>query len=260
MSVLSLTFNDKWENVTHRYDNGHFDLAMDDVPYGIQAGKLPFVTTAKSYVRQPNGKRLLLPKKAYKQNDWDKKPPPQEYFDEIRRISRHQIIFGVDYCDWQGVGPGRIIWDKCLAKGLSFSRTETAYCSFIEHQHTIKLLWSGMMQAGSLANPTRQQANKKLNEKRIHPCHKPVLIYLALLNYYREILGQLPKKVIDTHLGSGSSRIACDRINCDFVGVEADPIHFVDEENRWKDYHLLKQPNLGFHSSILLCDNSSRPQ
>lgn len=105
-----------------------------------------------------------------------------------------------------------------------------------------------MMQAASLAHPTKQQANKKLNEKRIHPCHKPVLLYLALLQFYKQHFGSYPKSVIDTHLGSGSSRIACDRIGCNFTGIEADPGHFADEENRWREYLLLKLPSLGFHS------------
>lgn len=238
MNPSSITFNDKWENITHQYPDKYFDLIADDIPYGIGAGKMAFVEGAKSYVIQTNGTKLALPKKKQIKSDWDTNVPKQDYFDEVRRISKHQIIFGIDYANWDDVGTGRIVWDKCVAKGLSYAKTETAYCSFIDDTHEIKLLWSGMMQAGSLTNPTRQQANKKLNEKRIHPCHKPVLLYLLLFQFYQQRLGLFPKRIGDTHMGGGSSRIAAHKFGSDYIGIEAHQPYFIEEERRFSDYIL----------------------
>jgi DNA modification methylase len=77
-----------------------------------------------------------------------------------------------------------------------------------------------------------QQGNKKLNEKRIHPCHKPVMLYDAIFKEF----GIYKMKVIDTHLGSGSSRITADKFECEFVGAEIDSEYFQDEEKRWFNY------------------------
>ena len=91
--------------------------------------------------------------------------PSQEYYNELKRISRNQIIFGIDYTGWEGVSTGRLKWDKCFDDKVSFSRYEIAYQSFTEEEIEIKLLWAGMMQAKSLSEPCTQQVNKKLNEK-----------------------------------------------------------------------------------------------
>ena len=74
-----------------------------------------------------------------------------------------------------GVGTGRIKWDKGVAEGMSFKKYELAYCSMIDYEMESPLLWTGMCQAKSLSEPMTQQGNKKLNEKRIHPCHKPIM-------------------------------------------------------------------------------------
>jgi site-specific DNA-methyltransferase (adenine-specific) len=217
-----------------RYPDRYFDLAIPDVPYGINVGKMGFMAARNGKAPQKSGKSLIIGKKAYTVKDWDSAVPGQEYFDELRRISRHQIIFGAIHANWEGMGRGRIVWDKCVAEGLSFKRYEFAYCSLIDHEMTLPLLWSGMQQVKSLSEPTVQQGNKKRNEKRIHPCQKPVLLY-------QQILLKFAKhgwKVIDTHLGSGSSRIAAHQFGCEFVGFEADREHYNDQEKRWKNYLL----------------------
>ena len=92
-------------------------------------------------------------------------------------VSKHQIIFGVEYVNWEGLGTGRIKWNKGVAEGISFKPYEMAYCSFINYEMPIDLLWAGMQQAKSITEPMTSQGNKKLNEKRIHPCHKPIMLY-----------------------------------------------------------------------------------
>jgi len=94
--------------VMQKYPNGYFDLAIVDVPYGINVGKMAYLKERKTTVLQRNGTRLNPRKnsKGYTLKDWDLKPPPQAYFDELRRISKEQIIFGVEYLDWKGLGTG----------------------------------------------------------------------------------------------------------------------------------------------------------
>lgn len=156
------------------------------------------------------------------------------------RISDHQIIFGADYTNWEGMGPGRIRWAKGVAEGASYSRYETAYCSLIDYEYTIPLLWSGMLQAKSLSEPMTQQGNKRLNEKRIHPCHKPILLYDAIYQkfgpateFYRSFQRCRRFRVFDSHLGGGSNRISCEKQGFDFVAAEIDKEYFDLEEARF---------------------------
>lgn len=184
----------------------YFDLAMSDIPYGIGVGRMAYLTEMGTTVKQKNGTKLNgnKNKKPYAAKDWDVSPPSQEYFNELCRISKHQIIFGVEYVNWSGLGKGRIRWDKGVADGMSFNRYEVAYCSLIDYERTIPLLWAGMCQAKSLSEPMTQQGNKKLNEKRIHPTQKPVLLNKRLLIDY----AKPTDKIIDTHGGSMSLAIA----------------------------------------------------
>lgn len=218
----------------NQYDDKHFGLAVCDVPYGIGVGNMAYLKEMKTTVRQKNGTKMNgnRNKKPYTQKEWDSKPPPQEYFDELRRVSKHQIIFGVEYVNWQGLGTGRIKWDKGVAEGMSFKKYEMAYCSMIDYEMTIPLLWAGMCQAKSLKEPMIQQGNKKLNEKRIHPCHKPIMLYQKLLKEFAKE-GDI---ILDTHLGGGSSRIASHQMGFDFVGFEIDEEYYQKQEKRFNQY------------------------
>lgn len=216
------------------YPDGYFDWAVCDIPYGINVGKMAYLQEKGVFAKQKNGTKMNANrnKEGYAKKDWDSAVPEQAYFDELCRISKNQIIFGVDYVDWKGLGSGRIKWDKLVAEGMSFNRYETAYCSAIDHEITIPLLWSGMMQAKSLQEPHVQQGNKKLNEKRIHPCHKPELLYLKLLLMFCKE----GDKIIDTHVGGGSIRKACDRLKINFVGHEIDKDYFEKQQNQFNSY------------------------
>jgi site-specific DNA-methyltransferase (adenine-specific) len=229
---ISIVTNEDCRYMMSRYPDGFFDLAVCDIPYGINVGKMAYLSEVGTTVKQKNGNKLNpnKNKKPYKEKEWDKETPPQEYFDELRRVSKHQIIFGIEYVNWQGVGNGRIKWDKGVAEGVSFKRYEIAYCSLIDHEVELPLLWAGMCQAKSLSEPMTQQGNKALNEKRIHPCHKPVLLYGKLYKDY----AKKGWKIIDTHLGGQSSRIAAWKMNLDFWGCEIDREYFEDGCKRFE--------------------------
>ena len=216
------------------YPDRYFDLAVCDIPYGINVGNMAYLKERSTTVKQKNGTRLNgnRNKKAYTQKDWDKSPPSQSYFDELKRISKEQIIFGIEYVNWSAVGSGRIKWIKGVAEGMSFKPYEMAYCSMIDYELELPLLWNGMRQAKSLSEPMTQQGNKKLNEKRIHPCHKPILLYDAIYSNF----GFSGMKVIDTHLGGGSNRISCDKLGYEFVGCEIDPEYYHKQERKFTEY------------------------
>ena len=216
-----------------------FGLVADDFPYGINVGGMAYLKEQKNTVKQKNGTRLNpYSKKRYTKKEWDDKTPTQEYFDEIKRISKHQIMFGTDYVNWEGLGSGKIIWDKGQSEGVSFKRYESAYCSFIEDEITIPLLWAGMMQAKSVLEPMTQQGNKKKNEKRIHPCQKPVMLYHLLLKMFdEEIAKGNPFRVYDPDAGSANSRLACfsSHLDIEYYGTEIDPEHYTDSIKRFTE-------------------------
>ncbi len=119
-----------------------------------------------------------------------------------------------------------------------------AYCSMIDYQFELPLLWAGMQQAKSISEPMVQQGNKKLNEKRIHPCHKPIMLYDTIFKTFGaesklfdwgDLAGER-FRVLDTHVGSGSIRISADKFGYDFTGCEIDKEYFDKEEKRWMDY------------------------
>jgi site-specific DNA-methyltransferase (adenine-specific) len=232
--AFSKVYNKHYKDVMAMFPDQHFDWTVCDIPYGIDVGNMAYLKEVNTAVRQKNGTKLRAKgvKDIYENKDWDKETPPQEYFDELRRISNSQIIFGIEYVNWQGVGPGRLRWDKGVPDGLSFSRYEVAYCSSIDYTWELPLLWSGMMQAKSLAEPMVQQGNKRLNEKRIHPCHKPVLLYDAI---YMEI-GFPGMTVFDSHLGGGSNRISCAKFNYGFMAAEIDAGYFNKQEKRFQEF------------------------
>lgn len=215
------------------YPDKYFDLAICDPPYGINVAKLAYTQEDNRPCKQKNGTTLRVKKLKYEHKDWDKSPPPQEYFDELKRVSKEQIIWGVNYFKWQGLGKGRIKWNKCVPEGVSFSNYEYAYCSFIDTEIEFTYMWAGMCQGKSLNEPTTQQGNKKLNEKRIHPTHKPIRLYDWLLkNYSKEGM-----KILDTHLGGGSIAISCLRNGVHLTGSEIDKGYFDAMTKRINEYN-----------------------
>jgi site-specific DNA-methyltransferase (adenine-specific) len=230
--------NKEYETDIYEIPDKKFDIAICDIPYGINVGKMAFLSETNCLVKQKNGTKLRTKNQIHTPKDWDEKVPTQEYFDELKRISKNQIIWGVNYVDWVGLETGRIKWDKGFAKGVSFNRYEYAYCSLINYEMELPLLWAGMCQAKSLREPMVQQGNKKLNEKRLHPCQKPILLSLKLLMLF----AKEGMSIIDTHAGVFGMAIACDMFGCNFIGYEKDKEYFDKGVNRYNEYK--KQLNL----------------
>lgn len=202
-----------------------FDLAIVDPPYGIgeHGGK-----NRTSAVLQRNGARLIARDGGYTKKDWDNVPPPAGYFEELRRVSHAQIIWGANYYAGLPAG-GCIVWDK-VNDGADQSAAEVAYNSLTKRVDMVRYMWRGMMQGESIHNGTRQQGNKSLNEKRIHPTQKPVKLYEWLLSNY----AKPGMRILDTHLGSASSAIAAHYFGCDLVGTELDPDYFAAAKARFE--------------------------
>ena len=224
---MNAAYNCDCLDFMREYPDKYFDLCVADPPYGRgeDGGK-----NRSHYVKQKNGARLYVPDGGYLKKNWDHKIPDRIYFDEMLRISKHQIIFGVNYFDYPLAG-GRIVWDKCN-DGCDQSGAEIAYCSFNDRVDIVRYMWRGMMQGKSVAEGTVQQGNKALNEIRIHPTQKPVALYAWIFGRYVK-----PGfKVFDPFLGSQSSRIAAYDAGLDFIGCEIDPDIFADGERRYQEH------------------------
>jgi len=193
------------------YPDNHFDLAIVDPPYGIgESGK----------TNKTRGK--LAVSKDYGNKDWDLSAPEKIYFNELKRVSKNQIVWGanhfisrlpIDSSCW-------IVWDKDNGE-TDFADCELAWTSFKTAVRVFKFRWQGML-----------QQNMKDKENRIHPTQKPVALYEWILKNY----AKQGDTILDTHLGSGSSRIACYNRGFDFTGFEIDPDYFRDGNRRFEDY------------------------
>lgn len=215
-----------------RFPDQFFDWCFADPSYGINAGNMNYVTNGKKRIKQRNGGFSKVRTKAYGASDFDTQIPGQDYFDELRRVSKNQIIFGINYfSDIQLPQAGRIIWDKMIPAGVGFSSFEVAYCSSIQHELVIKLLWSGMMQARSLKDLTSPQPIPALRTRRVHPTQKPVLLYVKAL----ELFAKPGDKILDPGMGSQSSAVACWKMGFDYWGFERDPAHFQNGEKFFRE-------------------------
>lgn len=175
-----------------------FDLAIVDPPYGININM--------------NMGRKKGKKEKHTKKDWDKGVPPQEYFDELFRISKNQVIWGGNYFQLPVTGAW-VYWHKSVPEGVSFADGELAWTSFKGTLKEARIAYSGFV--GS--------------EGKIHPTQKPVVLYEWILTRY----AKESDRILDTHLGSGSSRIAAYNLGFDFVGCEIDKEYFDKQEERF---------------------------
>ncbi|WP_283694127.1 DNA methyltransferase [Clostridium perfringens] len=185
----------------------YFDLAIVNPPYFTGPNKRKF------YGRNVN--KLKIRRKNYEPiESWD--IPSKEYFEELKRVSKNQIVWGINYFDYY-LGPGLIIWDKVNGES-TFSDCEVAYCSMHNKTKMFRYMWNGMMQGKSISEGHIMQGDKSRNEVRIHPTQKPVNLYKwILLNYAKQ-----GDKILDTHVGSASSLVACYEMGYEFLGFEKD--------------------------------------
>lgn len=172
-----------------------FDLAIVDPPYGIH----------DKMIRKGATKRTGTFFKMYESGGWRDERPSSEYFDELFRVSANQVIWGANYFDMPPCR-GFIFWDK-LQPVDNFSAGEFAWTSFDVPARAFRHMYTNV--AGR-------------DVQRIHPTQKPIKLYDWILKNYAKP-GQ---RILDTHLGSGSSAIAAFYFGCDFVGIEIDPDYY----------------------------------
>ena len=202
-----------------------FDLAIADPEYG--RGEHGGIDRS-GLCRQKNGTVIRVNGGNYKKKNWDLKPAGEEYFNELLRVSKNQIIWGENYYNIN-FGSGRIIWDKCN-DGSDQSDAEIAYNSLNERVDIFRYMWRGMFQGKSILEGHIQQGNKLLNEKRIHPTQKPVNLYKWLLKNY----ANPGDNILDTHGGSMSSAIACHEMGFDLTLCEIDKDYYDAGVKRYK--------------------------
>ena len=205
-----------------RYPDKYFNWAIVDPPYFDGPNKLGFYGSRCSRAGVDRGGYKKLGK-------WE--VPGPEYFIELKRVSKNQIIWGINYFPIENLGPGRIIWDKVNSTS-TFSDCEIAYCSSIESVRLIQYMWNGMLQGLSIEQGCIQQGNKKLNEIRIHPTQKPVKLYKWLLSTFVNP----GDKIIDTHGGSMSIALACHDLRFDLVLMEIDKEYFKAGKERLEQH------------------------
>jgi len=194
------------------YGDNHFDWAIVDPPYGIGADSM-------KYANDGGTKTGAARRTKFHVNNWDESAPDQMYFDELKRVSKNQIIWGWNYyVMYLNECPSYIVWNK--KTNGDFADCETAWCSKKGAARVFEYLWNGML-----------QQDMKNKEVRIHPTQKPVALYKWLLETYTSE-GDL---ILDTHLGSGSIAIACHYMKRKLVGYEIDLEYYENACKRFKE-------------------------
>ena len=219
MNSVSKVFNCDNMEYMKTIPNKWFELAIVDPPYGIgeDGGKVE----SRNVPAFGKGKVKV---KEYTKKNWDNYAPGEDYFLQLQRISKNQIIFGANHFIEKIPNSNSscwIVWDKDNGNN-DFADCELAWTSFKTAVRKIKFKWHGMLQ---------EHMNASTKEKRIHPTQKPVGLYLWLLEKYAKD----GDKIFDSHLGSGSSRIAALEYCFDFYGCELDKEYFDLQEKRFSD-------------------------
>ena len=196
-----------------QFPDGFFELAIVDPPYGIGFGEFNRTN------RLSNGVRTKANK--YKQSNWDDNIPNDEYFKELERVSKNQIVWGGNYFPylWKNGCKGFIFWYKGNPVD-NFADGELAYTSFNKVAKQFDFRYYGNLEGNCSAT------------NKIHPTQKPVALYRWLLKNY----AKPGDKILDTHLGSGSSRIAADMEGFDFYACELDNDYFQASCKRFNEY------------------------
>ena len=187
-----------------RFSDGYFDIAVVDPPYGIGANKMQL----------GNGKRKIYRGEA----DWDNAIPTADYWEQLFRVSKNQIVWGGNYMTEYLKPTGAwLFWDKGTGEN-DFADGELAWTSYNGALRKITKSWVG--------------ANAKDGSERIHPTQKPIYLYDWIFNRFAKE-GNL---ILDTHVGSGSSRIAAHKNKLHFVGFEIDKGYYEAQEKRFNAF------------------------
>lgn len=192
------------------FPDNYFDLSIVDPPYGG--------VTQGGYTSNKMGGGVAKNRNDYHLGVWQYGRPSDDYFKELLRVSKNQIIWGGNY--YASLLPdsqGWIVWDKEKPEGVSFADAELAWTSFDVATRIFKFAWNGML-----------QGDMKNKEAKIHPTQKPVRLYEWCLSRYAKD----GDTILDTHVGSGSSLIACHETDHKYIGFEIDPVYYEKAKQR----------------------------
>ena len=210
-NIISEVYNMDCVAGMREYPDKYFDLAIVDPPYGIGAEN--HAGNAENGWKQ------------WDKKNWDSSIPNEEYFTELFRVSKNQMIWGGNYfANFLPNSQGWIFWDKGQR---NFSLADGELC------------WTSFKKSLRVFEMARAKAKASIGYEKIHPTQKPVELYDFCLYFAKLEQGD---KILDTHLGSGSSRIAAYRNGFDFVGFELDKDYYEAQEKRFKTE--LMQPRL----------------
>ena len=219
MDINKIHNQDCLEAMKLMQDN-EFDLAIVDPPYGIGADKAQN-SAAQSRIKANGKSKAGRGWKEYKETNWDNEIPKEKYFNELKRVSKTQIVWGGNYFPylWQ-YSNSFIIWNK-MQREFSLADGELAWYS----KSNKAMRTFDLSRGGALSD------NNK-NGGRFHPTQKPVKLYeWLLMNYAKE-----GDKILDTHLGSGSIAIACHNLGYDLTGYELDKEYYDNAIKRIKNH------------------------
>ena len=200
--------NEDCMDLLKRSKDNEYDLAICDPPYSGN--------DAIGLKDNKNQGKQATKRKNYKV--FKNVSPAAEYFNQLKRVSKNQIIWGVNFYNNYNLSGGRLVWDK---KGTAFGRAEMAYLSMTKSVNICEIVWNGML-----------QHDMKNKEYRIHPTQKPVALYKWLLEKY----AKEGDKILDTHLGSGSIAIACHDYKFELTACELDKDYYNDAIKRIKNH------------------------
>jgi len=206
---LTITCEDNME-LMKRYPDNYFDLAIVDPPYGIGMDN----SNKRTKPSRPNSYTEKYKDFRYHQTNWDNSIPTKEYFEELFRVSKNQIIWGANYfCEFLPSGTGWLFWNKLNGLDNCFSDGEFAFSS--------KGIQSKYFECSTFHD-------LKGGKDRIHPTQKPTKLYKWLLKNY----AKQGDKILDTHLGSGSIAIACHDYKFELTACELDEEYFEKAKQR----------------------------
>lgn len=199
------------------FPDGFFDLAIVDPPYGINVA----THDVKKIVGGGRGPSVRSRVYGPAKSNWcaskfyhtfaDDRPPDEGYFRELERVAKNRIIWGGNFMlNYLGAASCMIVWDK-KRRGMDQADCEIAWTNLKGQSRVFEWKWNGML-----------QQDMKHKEKRIHPTQKPVALYQWILSKY----AKPGDKILDTHVGSASSLIACHRTGFKAWGFEIDPTYY----------------------------------
>ena len=211
MLELNKLYNLDCMDGMREFPDKFFELAIVDPVYGdVTGGGYTTSKFDKQSHQIGTGRAKQL---AYHRGIWKQPKTPPEYFKELFRVSKNQIVFGGNYFSAEIAKDSQcwIIWDKQHPVERTFADCELAWTSFNSASRIFRYMWDGML-----------QGNMRDKEAKIHPTQKPIALYKWLLTKY----AKEGDKILDTHVGSASSLIACHDLHFDFVGFEIDKLYY----------------------------------